>query len=90
MNKAELIEHIAQYAEISKSAAERAIDAMVGAVKTSLKKGDSVTLAGFGSFYASDRKARVGRNPKTGDKVDIPAARVPRFRAGKAMKDALN
>lgn len=90
MNKAELIEHIAQSAEISKSAAERAIDAMVGAVKTSLKKGDAVTLAGFGSFYASDRKARVGRNPKTGDKVDIPAARVPRFRAGKAMKDALN
>ena len=90
MNKAEMIEHIAQYAEISKSAAERAVDAMVGAVKTSLKKGDDVTLVGFGTFYAAERRARTGRNPRTGAELSISAARIPRFRAGKALRDALN
>ena len=90
MNKAELIEHIAQYAEISKSAAERAVDAMVGAVKRTLRKGDSVTLVGFGTFYAAERRARSVRNPRTGEELQISAARIPRFRAGKALKDALN
>jgi len=90
VNKAELVEHIAQQAEISKLAAERAIDAMVGAVKSSLKRGRMVTLVGFGTFYPGTRAARTGRNPRTGAQLQIAAARVPRFRAGKALKDAIN
>jgi DNA-binding protein HU-beta len=90
MNKAELIEHVARQAEISKLAAERALDAMVGAVKASLRQGQPVTLVGFGTFYPAARKARTGRNPRTGEQVQIAAARVPRFRAGKALKDAIN
>ena len=90
MNKSDLIEHIAVSAEISRSAAERAVDAMVVAVKASLKKGDEVTLVGFGTFYAARREARAGRNPRTGEALSIKAARIPRFRAGKALKDAIN
>ena len=90
MNKADMIEHIAQSAEISKLAAERAVDALVGAVKSSLKKGQMVTLVGFGSFYVGKRAARAGRNPRTGEALKIAAARVPKFRAGKALKEALN
>ena len=90
MNKADLIEQIAQAAEISKSAAERAVDALVVAVKTSLKKDEMVTLVGFGTFYAGKRTARTGRNPRTGAEVQIAAARLPKFRAGKALKDAIN
>ena len=90
MNKADMIEQIAQAAEISRSAAERAVDAMVAAVKLSLRKGEVVTLVGFGSFYASQRAARAGRNPRTGAEIRIPAALVPKFRAGKALKDAIN
>ena len=90
MNKAELIEHIAQQAEISKLAAERAVDAMVAAVKSSLRQGKEVTVVGFGTFYAGSRAARTGRNPRTGEALSIAAARVPKFRAGKALKDAIN
>ena len=90
MNKAEMIEQIAQSAEVSKSAAERAIDAMVVAIKSNLKKGNMVTLVGFGTFYVGKRAARVGRNPRTGAEIKIKAARVPKFRAGKALKDAVN
>ena len=90
MNKADMIEQIAQAAEVSKSAAERAVDALIGAVKSSLKKGEMVTLVGFGTFYVSKRAARAGRNPRTGATLKISAARVPKFRAGKALKDALN
>ena len=90
MNKADLIEQIAQAAEISKSAAERAVDALVVAVKSSLRKDEMVTLVGFGTFYAAKRSARTGRNPRTGAEVQIAAARVPKFRAGKALKDAIN
>ena len=90
MNKADLIEHIAQQAELSRLAAERAVDAMIGAVKSSLKKGQTVTLVGFGTFYAGRRAARAGRNPRTGAALAIAAARVPKFRAGKALKDAVN
>ena len=90
MNKADMIEQIAQAAEISKSAAERAVDAMIGAVKLSLHRGISVTLVGFGTFYVSQRAARKARNPRTGAPIDIKAARLPKFRAGKALKDALN
>jgi DNA-binding protein HU-beta len=89
MNKADMIEQIAQAAEVSKSAAERAVDALVGAIKTSLK-GDMVTLVGFGTFYVGKRQARAGRNPRTGEALKIAAAKVPKFRAGKALKDAIN
>jgi DNA-binding protein HU-beta len=90
VNKADMIEHIAQSAEISKLAAERAVDALVAAVKSSLKKGQMVTLVGFGSFYVGQRAARTGRNPRTGAPLKIAAAHVPKFRAGKALKDAIN
>ena len=85
-----MIEQIAQAAEVSKSAAERAVDALVSAIKTSLKKGDMVTLVGFGTFYVGKRQARTGRNPRTGEAIAIKATQVPRFRAGKALKDAIN
>jgi DNA-binding protein HU-beta len=85
-----MIEQIAQAAEVSKSAAERAVDALVSAIKTSLKKGDMVTLVGFGTFYVGKRKARAGRNPRTGEALSIAAAKIPKFRAGKALKDAIN
>ena len=90
MNKAEMIEQIAQAAEISKSASERAIDAMVVAIKSNLKKGNMVTLVGFGTFYVGKRAARTGRDPRTQAEIKITAARVPKFRPGKALKDALN
>ena len=90
MNKSELIEQIAKSAEISKAAAGRALDATIVAVKTSLKKGNMVTLVGFGSFYVGKRAARSGRNPRTGATIKIKAAKVPKFRAGKGLKDAVN
>ena len=90
MNKSELIDQIAKQADISKAAASRALDAAIGAVKTSLKKGGMVTLVGFGTFYVGKRAARGGRNPRTGAAIKIRAAKVPKFRPGKALKDALN
>ena len=90
MNKADLVDQIAQAAEISKSAAERALDALVACVKSSLRKDEMVTLVGFGTFYAGKRAARTGRNPRTGAEVQIKAAKLPKFRAGKALKDAIN
>ena len=90
MNKSELIDAIAKHADISKAAAERALDATVNSVKASLRKGDIVTLVGFGSFYVGRRVARQGRNPRTGDAIRIDAAKVPKFRAGKALRDAVN
>ena len=90
MNKSELIDSVAKSADISKAAAQRALDAMVAAVRVSLKRGQMVTLVGFGTFYVGKRKARAGRNPRTGAAIKIAAAKVPKFRAGKALKDALN
>jgi len=90
MNKTELIDQIATSAEISKAAAGRALDATVAAVKAALKAGDSVSLIGFGTFYAGERAARTGRNPRTGKALKIKAAKVPKFRPGKGLKDALN
>ena len=90
MNKSELIEHIANQADISKAAAGRAIDATIEAVKKTLKKGGTVSLVGFGSFAVTKRAARSGRNPRTGATIKIKAAKVPKFRPGKALKDALN
>jgi len=90
VNKSELIDAIAKHADISKAAAGRALDATVDAIRGSLKKGTMVTLVGFGSFYVGKRTARAGRNPRTGAAIKIRAAKVPKFRAGKALKDALN
>jgi DNA-binding protein HU-beta len=90
VNKSELIDQIAKSADISKAAAGRALDATIGAVKTALKKGGMVTLVGFGTFYVGKRAARSGRNPRTGATIRIKAAKVPKFRAGKALKDAVN
>ena len=90
MNKSEMIDAIARHADISKAAAGRALEATVTAIKSSLKKGDMVTLVGFGSFYVGRRNSRAGRNPRTGDAIKIEAAKVPKFRAGKALKDELN
>lgn len=90
MNKTELIDQIATAADISKAAAGRALDATVEAVKAALKNGDSVSLIGFGTFYVGERAAREGRNPRTGKSLKIKAAKVPKFRAGKGLKDAVN
>ena len=90
MNKQELIDHIAKSADISKAAAGRALDSTIGAIKASMKKGGMVTLVGFGTFYVGKRAARSGRNPRTGAAIKIKAARVPKFRPGKALKDAVN
>lgn len=90
MNKSELVDQIAASAEISKAAAARALDAAVGAVTTALGKGDTVTLVGFGTFYVGERAGRSGRNPRTGAAIKIKAAKVPKFRPGKGLKDAIN
>ena len=90
MNKSELVDAIAMHADISKAAAGRSLDAAMDAIKSSLRKGDVVTLVGFGSFFVGKRTARQGRNPRTGDAIKIRAAKVPKFRAGKALKDAVN
>ena len=90
MNKSEMIDQIAKQADISKAAAGRALDASIGAIKSTLKKGGMVTLVGFGTFHVGKRAARSGRNPRTGATIKIKAAKVPKFRAGKALKDALN
>ena len=89
MNKSELIEHIAQQADLSKAAASRSLEALIGAIRTTLKKGGSVTITGFGTFAAAKRAARTGRNPRTGAAIKIKAAKVPTFRPGKALRDAL-
>jgi DNA-binding protein HU-beta len=90
MNKLEIIDHIAKSADISKAAAGRSLDATVTAIKTAMKRGGMVTLVGFGTFYVGRRAARTGRNPQTGLEINIKAARVPKFRPGKALKDAVN
>ncbi|HMW76433.1 MAG TPA: HU family DNA-binding protein [Rhodocyclaceae bacterium] len=90
MNKSELIDHIASVSDISKAAAGRALDAAVEAIKGELKKGGTVTLVGFGTFSTSKRAARTGRNPRTGATLKIKAAKVPKFKPGKGLKDAVN
>lgn len=89
MNKSELIDEIAAQAEISKAAAGKALDAAVVTITNALKSGDPVTLVGFGTFYVGERSARNGRNPRTGDTIEIKAAKQPKFRAGKSLKDAV-
>jgi DNA-binding protein HU-beta len=90
MNKTELVEHMAKQADVSKAAAARALEALMGAVRATLKKGGTVSLVGFGTFAVGQRAARVGRNPRTGAALKIKAAKVPKFRPGKGLKDALN
>ncbi|MBW9272910.1 MAG: HU family DNA-binding protein [Candidatus Thiodiazotropha sp. (ex. Lucinisca nassula)] len=90
MNKAELIEAMAESADISKAAAGRALDGMVDAVTKAMKEGDTLSLVGFGTFSVKDRAAREGRNPQTGETIKIKASRIPSFKAGKALKDAIN
>lgn len=90
MNKTELIDFIAEEADLSKASAGRALDALIEGVIRTLKTGDTVTVVGFGTFAVGERAARSGRNPQTGATIDIKAAKVPKFRPGKALKDALN
>lgn len=89
MNKSQLIEAIAKHAELSKVKAGEAVDAFIGSVTKALSSGDSVTLIGFGTFSTAKRAARVGRNPKTGKEIKIAATTTPKFKAGKALKDAV-
>ena len=90
MKKQELVAKIAADAGISKAQAERALSAFTDAVTTTLKKKDKLTLVGFGTFETSNRKARVARNPRTGAAINVAASTVPRFKAGKALKGAVN
>ena len=90
MNKAELIDAVADSADISKAAAGRAVDGAISAITKALKQGDTVTLVGFGTFAVRKRQARTGRNPRTGEEISIKASKVPGFKAGKALKDAIN
>ncbi|HET7211382.1 MAG TPA: HU family DNA-binding protein [Methyloceanibacter sp.] len=90
MNKAELIAHVAKDSDLSKDAAEKAVDAMFRNIERALRGGDTVRIVGFGNFQVAQRKASIGRNPRTGAEVHIPASRVPKFRAGKALKEACN
>jgi DNA-binding protein HU-beta len=90
MNKTELTEAVASAADLSKSSASRAVDAIVDTVTDALKKGEQVSILGFGTFLVRERSARSGRNPQTGDVIQIAASRSPSFKAGKALKDAVN
>jgi len=90
MNKAEFTGAVADAAELSKADAARAVDAMIDTITKALKKGDTVTLVGFGTFSVRARAARQGRNPQTGDTIKIKASKNPAFKAGKALKDAVN
>ena len=90
MNKSELISAIAEAADLTKADSGRALDATITAITESLKSGDPVTLIGFGTFEVRDRAARTGRNPRTGEAIQIKASRNPAFKAGKALKDAVN
>ena len=90
MNKAELIEAMADSADISKAAAARAFDGMVEAITGAMQAGDQISLVGFGTFSVKERAARQGRNPQTGETIQIKASKIPSFKAGKALKDAVN
>jgi len=90
MNKAEFVAAVADASELTKADAERAIEAMFKVAKKTLKAGDSISLVGFGTFVVRKRAARTGRNPRTNEEIKIKASKVPAFKAGKALKDALN
>ena len=90
MNKQDLVSKVADTADISKTKAASAVDAVIDAIKGSLKKGDPVRLVGFGTFSVADRAATTGRNPRTGEPIKIPASKQPKFKAGKELKEAVN
>jgi DNA-binding protein HU-beta len=90
MNKSELINAIAEQANLTKADAGRGLDALIQTIETTLKAGDAITLLGFGTFAVKDRAERTGRNPQTGQEITIAAAKVPAFKPGKALKDAVN
>ena len=90
MNKAEFVSDIAEAAGITKADAAKAVEAMIDVIEKALKKGDSVSIVGFGTFSVRKRAARTGRNPRTGATIKIKASKVPAFKAGKALKDAIN
>ena len=90
MNKAELISAVAEESGQTKADAERAVNAVIAVVKQTLKKGDDVRVVGFGTFSVADRAATTGRNPRTGEPIQIPASKMPKFKAGKELKDAVN
>jgi len=90
MNKSELIDAVASETDLSKADATRATDAVLDTITGALSKGDQVTLVGFGTFSVRDRAARAGRNPQTGETIQIKASKSPGFKAGKALKDAVN
>jgi DNA-binding protein HU-beta len=90
MNKSELIDAVSNAAELSKSDAARAVDGVIASITQALRSGDQVTVVGFGTFLVRQRNARLGRNPRTGETIQIKASKVPAFKAGKALKDAVN
>ena len=90
MNKNDLVASVASSADISKADAAKAVDATLDAITTSMSGGTEVRLVGFGAFSVTDRRASEGRNPRTGEKIQIPACKVTKFKAGKALKDAVN
>ncbi|QDF65944.1 HU family DNA-binding protein [Shewanella sp. SNU WT4] len=90
MNKAELVAKIAENADLSKAQANRALKSFEMAVTEAMKNGDKISLVGFGSFEIATRSARTGRNPQTGKEIQIPAAKIPKFKAGKGLRDSLN
>ncbi len=90
MNKSELIDAIAESADLPKAAAGRALEAVIGTIGETLQAGDQVALVGFGTFSVKERAARTGRNPQTGEPIEIAAAKIPSFKAGKSLKDAVN
>jgi DNA-binding protein HU-beta len=89
MTKSELIDKVAKEAKIPRAAAERALNSFTASIGEALKRGDKITLPGFGTFLVSNRSARKGRNPRTGEEIDIPAVRIPKFKVGKGLKDTV-
>jgi DNA-binding protein HU-beta len=89
MTKSDLIDKVAKEAKIPRAAAERAVNSFTASITEALKKGDKITLPGFGTFLTSNRSARKGRNPRTGQEINIPAVRIPKFKVGKGLKDAV-
>ena len=90
MTKAELTESVASKVDLPRATAERAVNTLFDDIVAALKRGDKVNISGFGTFAVSERKARTGRNPKTGETIEIAASRAPKFKPGKTLKDALN
>ena len=90
MNKTDLVSLVAKNAEITKEAATEAVDATFDGIAGALRSGDTVRIVGFGNFQVANRKASTGRNPRTGEAIQIPASRIPKFKAGKALKQAVN